>query len=101
MLQLTPEYVWERLYPFLALSAISVALFYVFCKDGQKHFNGIDPKDDTTFYQKIGNRVYYTIMIVTTVGLGDITPKTLRARVITSGLLLAQVLQVMRVVRGA
>jgi hypothetical protein len=36
-------------------------------------------------------------MVVTTVGLGDITPKTLMARVITFGSLLAQVLQVMKV----
>jgi hypothetical protein len=49
-----------------------------------KHFNGIDPKDDTTFYQ-IGNRVYYTIMIVTTVGLGDITKLPSKS---SSGLLL-------------
>lgn len=99
MLQLTAEYVWERLHPFVALSTIAIALFYVLCKDGPTHFNGIDPKDDVTFYQKIGNRAYYTIMVVTTVGLGDITPKTLRARIITSGLLFAQVLQVMRVIR--
>jgi hypothetical protein len=64
----------------------------MFCS-GREHFNGIDPKDDHTLAQKVGNRAYFTMMVVTTVGLGDITPKTLMARVITSGLPLAQVLQ--------
>jgi hypothetical protein len=94
-------YAWNRLYPFFALSVVGVVIFLAVCFDGEKHFNGISPNDDVTINQKLGNRAYYIMMVVTTVGLCDITAKSVTAKLATSGLLVAQVLQTMQLLRGA
>ena len=47
------------------------------------HFTHIQVKavrNDTTFFEKIGNRLYFTLVTLSTVGYGDMVPQTFRLR---------------------
>jgi hypothetical protein len=61
--------------------------------DDSSHFNGIVPEDDATLVQKGANRAYYTLTVLSTVGFGDISPKSKTCRFVTSILLLAVLVQ--------
>ena len=53
---------------------------------GPEHFNGIDKKE--TIMKRVENRLYFTLTTLSTVGYGDISPKSMTARVVTSGMML-------------
>jgi len=40
------------------------------------HFNGITKKNDTLFCDKLLNRIYFITTTLSTIGYGDISPKT-------------------------
>lgn len=52
---------------------------------GPDHFNGVDP--DETMMQRLENRLYFTVSTLSTVGYGDITPKSTAARAMASGMM--------------
>ena len=69
-----------------------VSFLFLLCL-GSDHFNGIDLEtDDGITY--ILNRVYYMVMTVSTVGYGDITPKSTLARLLTLGIIINVLLHV-------
>jgi voltage-gated potassium channel len=57
-------------------------LLLFFCWDGAAHFNGIEAKKDETLGSKIMNRVYFATVTMSTLGYGDISPKSPVARII-------------------
>jgi len=48
----------------------------IFCQYDHTHWNGIEEKEDDTFKKKFFNRLYFTSTTYSTVGYGDISPKT-------------------------
>ena len=48
------------------------------------HWNGLTAEQDCTFWQKLGNRVYFSLATASTVGFGDISPKTILGRSMVS-----------------
>ena len=56
-------------------------LFLLFCRDSKVHFNGIDR--DVLFIDAAFSRLYYTMMVATTTGLGEISPKSVTAKTLT------------------
>ena len=47
------------------------------------HFTHIQVKavkNDATFFEKVGNRLYFTLVTLSTVGYGDMIPKTFHLR---------------------
>jgi len=44
------------------------------------HFNGLD--DETSLAQRLVNRLYYVMATVSTVGYGDVSPKTPLAKLV-------------------
>lgn len=54
----------------------------ILCPDGETHFNGIKKEEDETFTDKLFNRFYFSIVTGTTLGYGDISPKSKTARII-------------------
>jgi len=70
------------LYIFIIL-IIFWLLLVLFCKDGDIHFNGLNKENDSTISDKLFNRFYFSTVTLTTLGYGDISPKSRTARTIT------------------
>ena len=79
-----------------AVIAVSTTALYVLCNTSD-HFNGFDPASDVTVAQKLGNRAYFTMQAFSTVGFGDVSPRSLTCRVLTSCVFLAILVQVVDV----
>ena len=62
--------------------SLFVGVYLFFCRD-YRHFNGILKKDDRKLSDAFLTRFYFVLTTFTTIGYGDITPKSTRARVIT------------------
>jgi len=60
------------------LMAITVGLT-VICRD-YRHFNGLKRREDANIYQALFDRFYFIIVTVSTMGYGDISPATNRAK---------------------
>ena len=58
-----------------------------FCRD-YRHFKGIDRLEDLYWGDAFLNRFYFVLTTFTTIGYGDITPKSKRARILTISILL-------------
>ena len=56
-------------------------LLTLVCRDAS-HFNGIDPIKDLNIGHAFLSRLYFTVTTFSTVGFGDITPVSVRARLI-------------------
>lgn len=67
--------------------SLFVGLYMYFCRD-YKHFNGIKKQNDATFWDAFLNRFYFILITFTTIGYGDITPKSKTARILTISILL-------------
>jgi len=67
--------------------SLFVGAYMFFCRD-YRHFNGIQRKDDIRFWDAFLNRFYFILITFTTIGYGDITPKSKTARIITISILL-------------
>jgi len=48
-----------------------------------RHFKGIDEEDDRDLFSKVKTRMYFSMTTLSTVGYGDIVPKSDVARFIT------------------
>lgn len=57
---------------------------------GPDHFTGIDPEE--TLYQRAENRLYFTLTTLSTVGYGDMSPKSASARIVTAGMMVLLIL---------
>lgn len=67
---------------FFAVFFMVFALFLtIVCRDAS-HFNGIDPIKDMSFGHAFLSRLYFTVTTFSTVGFGDVTPVSVRARII-------------------
>lgn len=64
----------------LAIFILSLLLL-LFCRDSQ-HFHGLDKNLDKNIFGALFQRFYFVTTTLTTIGYGDIAPKTLRAKVI-------------------
>ena len=64
---------------FILIFFILSILLTIVCRDS-KHFNGIDPKVDQFLPFAIFNRCYYLLTTLTTIGYGDISPASFRAK---------------------
>ena len=53
----------------------------ILCNYDHTNWLGITEQEDNTFYKKFFNRFYFTSTTYSTAGYGDISPKTIRARI--------------------
>jgi hypothetical protein len=67
----------------------------VLCRDS-RHFRGLRPDEDRHFTNAFINRLYFVLTTVLTIGYGDITPRTLRCRIITCLVILSVFLIVLK-----
>lgn len=67
---------------FFAVFFLLFALFLtVVCRDAS-NFNGLDAVQDMNFGHAFLTRLYYTVTTFSTIGYGDISPASVKARVI-------------------
>ena len=48
----------------------------IFSAFDHTHWNGIEPEDDVNVFERFMTRLYFTSSTMSTVGYGDIVPKT-------------------------
>ena len=82
---------------FLIYLATLVIFAFIFLAAGYdtKSWNGLEEQQDDTFAKKLGNRMYFTIISFSSIGYGDITPKTGLLKAITSILAMIVIIELM------
>ena len=58
-------------------------IIYMIVGNDPEEWNGIEPERDITLGDKFFNRFYFTTLSLSTIGYGDITPKSNKLRAIT------------------
>lgn len=64
---------------FLILFNVVALLFTIFCRDSS-NFNGIDPIKDQSWLYAYFIRLYFAMTTLTTIGYGDITAESIKAK---------------------
>lgn len=63
----------------------SYALLLLFaCRDASVHFLGIDETEDKRPWSAFVNRLYFSAVSLSTIGFGDIAPKSERAKLLST-----------------
>lgn len=73
----------------IIMIAVAALIFLVICRKADVHFNGIDPKADSSLLHAYFTRMYFSLSASSTTGFGDIAPKSVLARFLTMVLILA------------
>ena len=68
-------------YPLISFTVITVLFSCLLLTCEASEFNGLG--EESGNLDKYMNRLYFTITTLSTVGYGDISPKSLRAKIIT------------------
>lgn len=69
----------SALITFAVILTLSFMLL-VFCRDASTHFNGINTELDKNILVAWFHRFYFILTTLTTIGYGDITPLSIRAK---------------------
>tara|TARA_B110000908_G_C10234295_1_gene442403 strand:- start:112 stop:459 length:348 start_codon:yes stop_codon:yes gene_type:complete len=74
----------KMVFPIVMLIILNLffSLIYVITCNDHEDWNGIEEEDDDTILSKLFNRFYFAMTTSTTVGYGDISPKSTKARCI-------------------
>lgn len=80
----------------LFMLSFIVMIFMTFCRS-YKHFKGLDKTDDANFLHAFVNRLYFVLTTFCTIGYGDITPATMRCKIITIIILLSIFVAILKV----
>ena len=65
---------------FTIINIVFAMIYLLFCNDPED-WNGMDEEDDPLF-KKLFNRLYFSLTTLTTVGYGDISPKSIKAKIV-------------------
>ena len=69
--------------PLISLIILAVTFSFVLLICDANEFNGLDEANESDSLLKYLNRLYFTMTTISTVGYGDISPASVRAKVIT------------------
>jgi len=79
--------------------SLFVGLYMFFCRD-YRHFKGIRRLEDLYWVDAFLNRFYFVLTTFTTIGYGDITPKSNRARILTISIILLIMVVILKTFDG-
>lgn len=71
--------IFKALAFFSGFFVVVAVILTLICRDA-RHFTGISASTDAHLVRAFFDRLYFTITTFTTIGLGDITPASIRAR---------------------
>tara|TARA_B100000902_G_scaffold398154_1_gene463982 strand:- start:1366 stop:1656 length:291 start_codon:yes stop_codon:yes gene_type:complete len=66
----------------LLILLVSFTILFTIFGYHSDDWNGIDEENDKTLTEKLFNRFYFSIISASTIGLGDISPRTLQLKII-------------------
>tara|TARA_Y100000996_G_C22495237_1_gene632015 strand:- start:62 stop:346 length:285 start_codon:yes stop_codon:yes gene_type:complete len=72
----------KTLFKEMSVLVIVFTILFTIFGNASKDWNGIEEDNDITLFQKLFNRFYFSMVSVTTIGFGDISPKTKKLRLI-------------------
>lgn len=72
-----------------------IGIFIILIAFLEGHHFGIKKKDEKNFIHRIVNRIYFTLVTASTVGYGDISPKTITSKFLVSCFLVLLILGVL------
>tara|TARA_B100000902_G_C27264747_1_gene892859 strand:+ start:1260 stop:1550 length:291 start_codon:yes stop_codon:yes gene_type:complete len=64
----------------ILVTVLSFTILFTIFGYESKDWNGIEEEKDKTLLQKLFNRFYFSMVSFSTIGLGDISPKTIILR---------------------
>ena len=64
----------------ILVTVVSFTILFTIFGYESKDWNGIEEEKDKTLLQKLFNRFYFSMVSFSTIGLGDISPKTIIIR---------------------
>tara|TARA_B100000427_G_C14979354_1_gene364613 strand:+ start:28 stop:318 length:291 start_codon:yes stop_codon:yes gene_type:complete len=64
----------------ILVTVLSFTILFTIFGYESKDWNGIEEEKDKTLLQKLFNRFYFSMVSFSTIGLGDISPKTIKLR---------------------
>lgn len=76
--------------------SLFVGLYMLFCRD-HRNFHGIKRNEDIYWWDAFLNRFYFVLITISTIGYGDITPRTKRAKLLTIAIILVIMVAVLKV----
>jgi hypothetical protein len=80
--------------------AVATGVLMLMCSETH-HFSGVAEEDDATFAEKVANRAYYTLALISTIGWGEMLPKSKTCKAVTAGLLLAITVHIISLIAPA
>ena len=80
----------------IIVNSVFVLLYYLLCNE-EDDWNNMDSPNDKQG-DKLFNRIYYSGIVFSTIGFGDITPKSKKARTLTLLHLFTNIFIVYRIV---
>lgn len=69
----------KNLFMIFLVNIVYSVVYLTFCYD-DKHWTGMSESDTTPLFDKLFNRLYFSVVTFSSVGYGDITPVTQTAR---------------------
>ena len=75
------------------VTLIIFTIVFVGIGSDPEEWNGISPEDDDTLLKKVFNRFYFTTITFSTIGYGDISPKSMKLKSTTILLALCMILE--------
>jgi hypothetical protein len=87
---------FQNLFIVLFMLSLIVTGFMLFCRDS-RHFYGLDKEKDKIFWHAFITRLYFVLITFTTIGYGDISPRTIECRILTIFIILSVFILVLKV----
>ena len=87
----------KNVYEILVIIGVTLlfAVLYTILCPSTSDWKGLDNYEDKTILDKFFNRLYFSLTTMTTIGYGDVVPKTKKGRLLSMGQMIAFILKIL------